>query len=228
VLPFAAIDGLIMGLLLRKDLPGPRAAARLMRLPCVRECRSRGAVHGRGDALHPAIASRSGAPEHTGKPMDQKWLETVFRPADRHALAAGCRRITRRSTRCEALLATPLGVGFGLISLTGLLVGGVVVCFRARPEHATLWLLVIASAAAGVSVFKWVMGIEWIFWYSFFTLLPLRRSSPALRLDAWLFQWMKPWRIAVRPAQKALAVQSWRSGCWCRWRPSACPHRSAI
>jgi len=206
VLPFAAINGLVvLGLLLRKDLPWAARSRTLMRLLIVNA--TAGALF--TAVVMPCTLQSPRALErlkHTGKPMDQKWLENSLSgllsgtPWRRDAADNPTEHPMR-----EALLASPLGVGFGLISLLGLLVGGAVVCFRARPEQGLLWLLVILSAVAGICVFKWVLGIEWIFWYSFFTILPLAFFT-ALGLDALLAQSVKPWRIAVRPAQKMVGA----------------------
>ena len=208
VLPFGAINAAtVLWLLLRKDNAAPMAARlnTILRLLVVNL--TAGALF--TFLVMPCTLQSPRALErlkHTGKPMDQKWLENSLSglltgtPWNRDAADNPTEHPLR-----EALKASPLSVGLGLLSVLGLLVGGAVSCFRARPEQGAMWLLVIASAAAGVCVFKWVMGIEWIFWYSFFTILPLAVFS-ALGLDAWLAQSLKPWRVAEQPAQKLIGA----------------------
>jgi hypothetical protein len=206
VLPFAVINvGTILWLLLRKDSALPDRLRTILRLLVVNL--TAGAVF--TFLVMPCTLQSPRALErlkHTGKPMDGKWLDNslsgllVGTPWRRDAKDNPTEHPMR-----EALIKAPISVGIGLLSVVGLLVGGAVVMFRARPEQATMWLLVIVSAAVGVSVFKWVMGIEWIFWYSFFTILPLAVFT-GLGLDALLAQSVKPWRIAARPAQKAMGA----------------------
>lgn len=206
VLPFAVINaGTILWLLLRQDSALPDRLRTILRLLVVNL--TAGAVF--TFLVMPCTLQSPRALErlkHTGKPMDGKWLDNSLSglltgtPWRRDAVDNPTEHPMR-----EALIKAPISVGIGLLSVVGLLVGGAVVLFRARPEQATMWLLVIVSAAVGVSIFKWVMRIEWIFWYSFFTILPLAVFT-GLGLDALLAQSVKPWRIAAHPAQKAVGA----------------------
>jgi hypothetical protein len=208
VLPFAVINvGTVLWLLLRKDKTAPIAARlrTILRLLVVNL--SAGALF--TFIVMPCTLQSPRALErlkHTGKPMNGKWLDNslsgllVGTPWHRDATDNPTEHPVR-----EALRKAPITVGLGLLSAVGLLVGGATVLFRARPEQATMWLLVIASAVVGVCAFKWVMRIEWIFWYSFFTILPLAVFT-GLGLDAWLSSSARHWGVASHPTRKALAA----------------------
>lgn len=210
ILPFALINGfIILWLLLRRDSGWSWSTrlASVVRLVVVNL--TAGAIFTM--LVMPCTLQSPRALErlkHTGKPMGQKWLVNslsgllVGTPWQRDAADNPTEHPVR-----EALAVAPLRVGFGLFSAVGLIAAGLITLARIRPEQAILWLLVIASAIAGICVFKWVMRIEWIFWYSFFTILPLAVFS-SLGLDSLFCAAASEWRRAASPLRKSLAVMA--------------------
>jgi len=122
--------------------------------------------------------------KNTGKPMESHWFYNSLT-----GLLIGVpwfRASLENPTEVplkEALAARPLTVRFGLMAALGLLVAGAATLFHHRPLQGWMWLSVFAAGALGASVFKWVMGIEWIFWYFYFIILPLAVFT-GLGLDA--------------------------------------------
>ena len=142
--------------------------------------------------------------KHTGKPMETHWFYNSL-----SGLLIGVpwfRADSDNPTEVplkEALATRPLSVGFGLIAALGLLVAGAGTLFRHRPLQGWMWLSVFAAGALGASVFKWVMGIEWIFWYFFFIILPLAVFS-GLGMDA---LWGKAEALRLPGAALALRLR---------------------
>lgn len=111
--------------------------------------------------------------QQTGKPMDDNWLRNSLT-----GLLCGTpwhRDSHENPTEVpleERVLRQPLPMA-GFAAAIALIVFGAARLFRESPSQATLWLSIIAAAAAGAALFKWKVKIEWIFWYSFFVILPL-------------------------------------------------------
>lgn len=111
--------------------------------------------------------------QHTGKPMDDNWLRNSLT-----GLLCGTpwhRDSRENPTEVpleERVLRKPLPM-IGFAAAIGLIAFGAARLLRESPSQAILWLSVIACAAAGAALFKWKVKIEWIFWYSFFVILPL-------------------------------------------------------
>ena len=111
---------------------------------------------------------------HTGKPMNEIWLENslsgllVGAPWDRAAPDN-----PTETPVSEALRRSPVLVGYGLASAIGLILLGAVRISRESPSQALMWLSIVGCAAFGAALFKWVLTVEWIFWYSFFVIVPL-------------------------------------------------------
>lgn len=112
--------------------------------------------------------------KHTGKPMDERWLVNSLT-----GLLVGTpwyRASVENPTEVplgEAVKKTPAKTLGGLGAALLLLAIGTGRLWRTRPWQLILWLAVIGGAVVGAAIFKWVMGIEWIFWYSFFVIVPL-------------------------------------------------------
>ncbi|MBL9116322.1 MAG: glycosyltransferase family 39 protein [Verrucomicrobiaceae bacterium] len=120
---------------------------------------------------HPRALERL---QHTGKPMDAIWLGNSL-----CGLLVGTpwhRSSPDNPTEVpvsEALAQSPLSTGAGIVSMLGLLALGAWRLSRTDPKQLLMWSAIAGGAVMGAAVFKWVIKIEWIFWYSFFVILPL-------------------------------------------------------
>lgn len=141
-----------------------------------------------------------------GKPMDEKWLGNTI-----CGILTGSRWYRDASDNpteqplSEAIASAPLRFGFGIASALALLGSGIWVLVRTRPEQAFMWCLVLVSAGLGMCLFKWVLHIEWIYWYSFFTILPLSVFT-GLGLASWAEHTSQLWHRAQNPQSKGLAI----------------------
>lgn len=204
ILPFAAINGcLILWLLL--DRRHGNLSARfttVIRLMLVNL--TAGAVF--VFLVMPCTLQSPRAVHHIkGKPMDQRWLDNcvcgIFTGNRWHRDALDN---PTEQPLSEIMAAFPLTVGFGLASFIAMCTAGVWIVFRTRPEQGIMLVLVILSALVGMCIFKWFIRIEWIYWYSFFTLLPLSMFT-GLGLDAMIGWASKYLRNARKPMSKGLA-----------------------
>jgi hypothetical protein len=112
--------------------------------------------------------------KHTGKPMDHRWFYNSLT-----GLLVGTpwyRASVENPTEVplkEAVAKSPIKTLSGISAALLLLGIGVARLWRTRPWQLVLWVAIIGGAVVGASLFKWVIGIEWIFWYSFFVIVPL-------------------------------------------------------
>lgn len=144
-----------------------------------------------------------------GKPMDQKWLENSI-----CGILTGNRWHRDASDNpteqplSEVLAASPGIIGMGLASTLTLIAVGFWAISRTRPEQAIMFSLILCSAAVGMGLFKWFIRIEWIYWYSFFTLFPLAIFT-ALGMDALHEFASQYWRKAQNLISKGLAIATY-------------------
>ena len=111
---------------------------------------------------------------NSGEPMDGLWVRKslsgmVFgAPWDRED------QLNPHETPIrEQWQARPLLTGFALGTEVLMLVGGAWVLSRRQRLLGLGMVAVLLSAVAGAWLFKTVLRVEWIYWYSFFVMLPV-------------------------------------------------------
>jgi hypothetical protein len=119
-----------------------------------------------------------------GKPMDAHWLHNSL-----SGVVMGMpweRDDPQNPTETclnEAIAKQPLVAGVGLAAEIALLLTGcVLLCLRRRLD-GLLWTSVALSVIVAALFFKYAINAEWIYWYSFYVVLPLAVFK-AFALDA--------------------------------------------
>ncbi len=108
-----------------------------------------------------------------GKPMDLTWLENsvsgVF-------IGVPWQRATPgnpvEAPLTEALTSHPLIATLGIFGVLTLMAIGLIGLQRQNSLHATLCLALFAASILGAALFKWRLGVEWIYWYFYPLVFP--------------------------------------------------------
>jgi Dolichyl-phosphate-mannose-protein mannosyltransferase len=119
-----------------------------------------------------------------GKPMDAHWLRdslsgiTLGMPWDHDDPGNPTETVLS-----DAIAKQPLFAGTALaIEIALILIGCVLMC-RRQAWHGRLWLAITLSVVLGALCFMYLIHAEWIYWYSFYVVMPLAVFK-AFTLDA--------------------------------------------
>jgi hypothetical protein len=147
-----------------------------------------------------------------GKPMGITWLENSLSGV---LIGVPWKRATAgnpvEAPLVEALAAHPVTASLGIFGVVALMGLGLASLLRRHSLHALLCLALFAASAVGAALFKWRLGVEWIYWYFYPLVLPAAALFAA-GLDAcWsaVDSNASPWRRLACGAAAALIPAAW-------------------
>lgn len=125
--------------------------------------------------------------QRMGKPMNLSWLQNSFSGV---FIGAPWSRAAKDSPveapLSEALIQQPVIATFGTLAVLLLMALGGLALWRARPLLAQLCLALFLASAIGAALFKWRLGVEWIYWYFYPLILPAMTLFAAGIETLWL------------------------------------------
>ncbi len=111
--------------------------------------------------------------QRMGKPMDLQWLETSLSGV---LIGVPWRRASVgnpvEAPLTEALAHYPFTTTLGVYGVLALMLLGLVALWRQRPLHSQLCAALFLASGLGAALFKWRLGVEWIYWYFYPLILP--------------------------------------------------------
>jgi hypothetical protein len=108
-----------------------------------------------------------------GKPMDLTWLENSLSGV---FIGVPWKRATVgnpvEAPLTEVFSAYPIIASLGIFGVLLLMVVGYIGLSRQNPLYVMLCAALFATSIVGAALFKWRLGVEWIYWYFFPLVLP--------------------------------------------------------
>lgn len=111
--------------------------------------------------------------QRMGKPMGLQWLETCLSGV---FIGVPWRRASEgnpvEAPLDEVFTDHPVVASVGIIGVVLLMLIGLVTLWRRQSLWAPLCFTLFLFSGVGAALFKWRLGVEWIFWYFFPLILP--------------------------------------------------------
>jgi len=143
--------------------------------------------------------------QRMGKPMDLQWLETSLSGV---FIGVPWKRVTSdnpvEAPLTETLAQHPVIAALGIFGVLALMLVGLIALWRRHSMHAQLCVALFLASGIGAALFKWRLGVEWIYWYFFPLILPAAALFAA-GTDACLSVFTKQPSDAPVPPLKRLA-----------------------